>query len=356
MTSREGVKAGALGRLLEESNPAVRALTLTDVLGRPAGEREVMVAREALLASNTINTIRKAQGGRGYWPPAGGCYNPKFTASVWQLMLLAEMGTPRTAWIESAIERFLGQHQMESGALSAASIDEEARWRRAHGGKGDREGEPCLAGNMLRTLLVFGYGEDPRVKKVVDWLPELQLPDGGWNCDYPARRPRHSSFMSTIEPLWGYSEIPRQRWTRKMKRSIEHGAEFLLAHRIYKSHHDWRTVSLRDMGDVFEGELVTMFHFPMYYYYDALHALRVLTKLGYQDDERIGDAMHLMLSKRSAEGKWILEGDWVRERRAHKRRTLVAIEEINRPSKWITLNCYRVLANTGRLALPSGAD
>jgi hypothetical protein len=96
---------------------------------------------------------------------------------------------------------------------------------------------------------------------------------------------------------------------------------------------------------------VTRFHFPMYYYYDALHALRVLTKLGYQDDERISDAVQLILSKRTSDGKWLLEGDWVRERTKQDRKPLVTIEELMEPSKWVTLNCYRVLAKTSELEL-----
>ncbi len=195
---------------------------------------------------------------------------------------------------------------------------------------------------MVRTLLVFGYREDPRVKKAINWMPEQQLDDGGWNCNYPEKKVKHSSFMSTIEPLWAYSEIPREKWTRKMKRSMEQGAEFLLMHRIYKSdHHHWKH-SL---------PFATTLHFPMYYYYDALHGLRVLAKLGYGDDERVRDAVHLILSKRCPDGKWLLEGDWSREpeAQASKRKAVVDVEELWKPSKWVTLNCYRSLTATGDL-------
>ncbi len=107
------------------------------------------------------------------------------------------------------------------------------------------------------------------------------------------------------------------------------------------------------MSTVFTGGLVTKFHFPMYYYYDALHALRVLTRLGYHEDERITDSIHLLLSKKTPEGRWLLEGDWVRERTDKTRKALVTIEELMKPSKWVTLNCYRVLARTGELDLPN---
>ena len=180
-------------------------------------------------------------------------------------------------------------------------------------------------------LVVFGYGEDPRLRKAIDWMPEHQQEDGGWNCDYPLRKVKHSSFMSTVEPLWAYSEIPRSKWTRKVKHSIERGAEFLLMHHVYKSdHHDWTPTELW-------GEQPTKFHFPMYYYYDALHGLRVLVKLGYGGDERVRDAVHLVLSKKTPEGKWLLEGDWLREwkgkTKVKRRRTIVNIEHLVKPSK-----------------------
>jgi hypothetical protein len=79
----------------------------------------------------------------------------------------------------------------------------------------------------------------------------------------------------------------------------------------------------------------------------------VLTKLGYHDDERIRDAVDLVLSKKNPDGKWLLEGDWVRERKEKTRKTLVTLEQLNEPSKWVTLNCYRALAKTGDLELPS---
>ncbi|HVH14896.1 MAG TPA: hypothetical protein VNA15_04160 [Candidatus Angelobacter sp.] len=224
-----------------------------------------------------------------------------------------------------------------------------------------------MTGNMARTLHVLGYNTDSRVRKAIDWLPKAQLEDGGWNCDYPEYqgiKVRHSSFMSTIEPLWAYSEIPKQRLTRRIRRSIERGAEFLLMHRLYKAdHHEWMP-----MNPTF-----TSLHFPMYYYYDALHGLRVLTKLGYGDDERMRDAAHLVMSKRRPDGRWVLESDWFSQpaestpwlsKKPGERPwgpsdpwgnsiagwSRFDLEQVGAASKWVTLNCYRALIRTGDIA------
>ncbi len=268
----------------------------------------------------------------GLWPPKETCYRPKWTSAVWQLLLLAELAAPIDGGIKSEVERFLDLHQVESGSFACPSRLET---------RGKRWDEPCLTGNMIRTLIRLGYANDRRVKKAIDWLPAQQLKDGGWNCDFPEKKVKHSSFMSTIEPLWAYSEIPRGKWTRKMKRTVENGAEFLLMHHLYKSdNHHWR-----DTYPFF-----TQMHFPMYYYYDVLHGLRVLTKLGYADDERTRSAVNLLLSKRRPDGRWNLEGDWFREaekRSTERRKAPVKVEKIGEPSKWVTLNAFRVLAQTG---------
>jgi len=328
------MKDAALEWLLEPSNPSVRFHTLTDVLGRPSRDLEVVAAKKRIANYGPVKKTMSAQTRDGYWRPKETCYRPKWTAAVWPLVLLGELGSEADPRIKAECERFFDLHQADSGAFVCPSRVET---------KGKRWDEPCLTGNMIRTLIKLGYGNDPRVKKAIEWLPQHQLEDGGWNCDFPEKKVKHSSFMSTIEPFWAYSEIPRQKWTRKMKRSIDGAAEFLLMHRVYKSdNHHWKETY----------PFFTSFHFPMYYFYDALHGLRVLTKLGYSDDERIKDAKHLLLSKRRPDGTWNLEGDWFREGdffypSGKGRKAPVEIEKIGQPSKWITLNAYRVLTRTG---------
>jgi hypothetical protein len=292
----------------------------------------------------------------GYWPKKDTCDSPRFTGAIWALTLLGEMAVVPESRVKKECERFFNLHQAENGSFS---------YRSNLQGKKHYD-EPCLTGNMARTLLALGYREDPRVERAIDWMPEAQLEDGGWNCDYPqfeGVKVRHGSFMSTIAPLWAYSEIPRQTWTRRMKRSIERGAEFLLMHHLYKAdHHEWMPMN----------RTITILHFPMYYYYDVLHGLRVLAKLGYGDDERIRDAAHLVMSKRRPDGKWVLESDWFSEPGASTRwlkpkagetspgptdpwgnslagATKYDLEQVGKPSKWITLNCYRALVQTGDL-------
>jgi hypothetical protein len=323
--------------LLDSRNPSVKLQVLTDLQHRAENDKEVVATRKKIPTYRPVKKVMEAQTKGGYWSPKDDCYRPKWTSAVWQLALLGELAVPADSEIKAECERFLDLHQAESGAFVCPPKQIS----------GKRWDEPCLTGNMIRTFIKFGYGDDRRVQKAIDWMPEAQLEDGGWNCDHPEKKVKHSSFMSTIEPLWAYSEIPRRKWTRKMKRTIDSGAEFLLMHHVYKSdNHHWQETY----------PMFTKLHFPMYYFYDILHALRVLTKLGYGDDKRIRSAVQLLLSKRRPDGSWNLEGDWYREGdffypSGKGRKAPVAIEEIGKPSKWITLNSLRVLSATGDLDL-----
>src|SRR5712664_2618351 len=276
------MKPPGLDWLLEREDPPIRLFALQDILGRSPKSKEVLETREQIRKYSPVRKVLGARTKDGYWLPKETCYTPKWTSTVWPLMLLGEMGFTPDEGVKRACETFLDLHQLDNGAFTCPSPMDVRRYVRRHPrAKAVRWEEPCLTGNMIRTLLVFGYGDDNRVKKAIDWMPEHQLEDGGWNCNYPEKKVKHSSFMSTIEPLWAYSDIPRQRWTRKMKRSINDGAEFLLMHHVYKSdNHHWQETY----------PFFTKLHFPMYYFYDILHALRVLTKLGYEDDERIKSA------------------------------------------------------------------
>jgi len=68
---------------------------------------------------------------------------------------------------------------------------------------------------------------------------------------------------------------------------------------------------------------------------DVLEILGILTKLGIKDD-RMQEAVNLVLSKQNADGRWILENTF--NGRFHTN-----IESKGKASKWITLNALRML-------------
>ncbi len=100
----------------------------------------------------------------------------------------------------------------------------------------------------------------------------------------------------------------------------------MLIHHIYKRSHDLGRISK-------PGWL--KFGFPLMYQTDVLEILCIMTRLGYRD-ERMREAIDLLVSKQDKQGKWKLENTF-------NGQFQVDIEQKGRPSKWVTLNALRVL-------------
>lgn len=187
----------------------------------------------------------------------------------------------------------------------------------------------CLTGNMATALIRIGYANDSRLRKALKWLVKIQNKDGGWLCPYwkAHTKDTHGCFHGTICPLEAFSEVPKDNLTKDMEHAIERGAEFLLMHRLFKAdHHDYKVIK----------QSWLKLSFPWFYGYNILRGLDVLTKLGYGNDERLNDAIKVLLQKRQDNGTWVLES-------APIGRMQTNIEAKGKPSKWITLIALRVL-------------
>lgn len=175
--------------------------------------------------------------------------------------------------------------------------------------------------------------EDPRVQQGVNWIVKyarfddgIKEPPRGWPYNNKFCWGTHTCHMNVVKILKALAEIPPSKRSKEVKDTIDRGAEHMLKHHVHKRSHDLSRVSKPSW---------LRFGFPLMWQTDALEVLTILTKLGFKD-ERMREAVDLVISKQDDHGRWRLE------------RTLnglfyVDIEEKGKPSKWITLNALRVL-------------
>jgi prenyltransferase beta subunit len=329
--------------LLEESNPSVRYFTMMDVLGKSESDLDVVEAKHAIPNSRVVQKILENQNSAGFWEEQYSPYIPKYKASYWQIMILGQLGMDKSdARVRKACEHIF-QFQLEEGGFTSQTRETVSREYDLRSRKGHRlpsrkewistivheQQLSCLTGNMIAALVRLGYADDMRVKRALDWLVKVQNEDGGWLCPYWRAhiRDRHSCFYGTICPLEAFSELNKEQLTKSIKKTVERGAEFLLMHRLFKAdHHDYKIINRSWL----------QFSFPWFYGYNILRGLDVLTKLGYVDDERLNDAIKILMEKRQSNGKWTLENTPVGRMQTN-------IETKGKPSKWITLIALRVL-------------
>jgi hypothetical protein len=329
--------------LLEKSNPSVRYFALRELLDEPVDSGEVVAAKGPIPESAIVRKILSKQDPRGYWEEPNSPYLPKYKSSYWTIMILSRLGLDRTHERVASACEFIFRFQQGEGGFSSDTVETalmEYEYRRRKGKILPPKSEfvssliyesqlTCLTGNMTAALIRLGYEADLRVKKAIRWLVKVQDRDGGWLCPYwkAHKRDRHACFMGTICPMEAFSEVSAKNLTNDMKETVSRAAEFLLMHRLFKAdHHNYGVINKSWL------EL----SYPWFAGYNVLRGLDVLTKLGYSKDERLCDAVEVLLQKRQSNGAWILQN-------SSEGRMQANMEKKGQPSKWITLIALRVL-------------
>lgn len=313
--------------LLEQDpdNPGVRYFALRDLLGRHENDPEVRQARADVMTTGPVPVILDNQHPDGYWVKPGGGYSPKYQSTVWQIILLVELGAdPADKRVQRGCEYVLSHSIAANGAFSANQ-------RPVPSGS-----IHCLNGNLLYALLHLGYANDARVQTALDWQVRAITGDGA--IEYYKSGTAGPTFACGVnlgQPCgWGAVKamkaliaVPPNQHRPAINRAIEAGAEFLLS---------------RDpaVADYPYTERVSStwfkFGFPLSYWSDVLETAAVLVDLSYGEDPRLANTFQLILSKQDARGRWKLENSL-------NGKIWADIERKGKPSKWVTLRALRVL-------------
>jgi hypothetical protein len=314
-----GPPASVLRWLLEPAQPAVRYRTLTELLGRPPTDPEVREAKGTIPSVGFVAELLQGRDPEGWWVNERSLYAPKYLATNWRMLVLADLGADRSY---PAIQRSC-ELWMKRFALAGGGV----------GGNSKGTGHHCVVGNMTRALIRLGYADDRRIRKSLDWLVGTADPRGGWSCFGRGRN------LDSWEGLSAFAAYPRPRWTAAMTEAVERGAEFFLQRELHRQgtkYAPWYR-----------------FHYPVHYYYDVLVGLDLLTSLGYGDDRRLGFALDLLRRKRRPDGRWNLDAvhpdvdgflaRWY-DRHPTQRPIPLTVEPAGRPSKLITLTAWKILA------------
>ncbi len=113
---------------------------------------------------------------------------------------------------------------------------------------------------------------------------------------------------------------------RALRAAQRRGREFLLVHRLFRSH---RT------GNIIRPEF-TRFAFPPRWHYDILRALDHFQAADAPRDPRLAEAVDVVRSRGREDGRWPLEY-------SYKGKTYFQLERVGAPSRWNTLRALRVL-------------
>ena len=332
----ERLNANPIPWLLEEDPtlPSVRYLALRDLLQLPPSDPELVKAQADVMSSGPVPTILSQQADEGYWEKPGPGYASKYTGTVWQVIMLAQLGADgRDPRMRAACEYVLTHSCASCGGFSMTGTA---------GGL-----LHCLQGNLCASLLDLGYGNDHRLQQALDWLARSITGEGIAPSDddqAPVRYLRSAncapgfccSGNNRIPCAWGavkamlaLGKAPINGRTPAMQAAIHQGIDFLLS----------RDPATADYPSGFTDKPSGSWFklgMPIGYVTDVLQNLEALISLGVSADPHLHRALTWLLDKQDSQGRWQMEY-------SYNGKTWADIEEKGKPSKWVTLRALKVL-------------
>jgi len=302
---------------LLESDPAIRWQVMRDLT--EASAEEIATERARVATEGWGGQLLALQTPDGSW--AG-----EWDATMHALMLLRDLGLDPTS---------------EQACQAVGLVRDRVRWR---GWDWDGtwrgrefigipffagEVEPCINGQVGAVGAYFGQD----IQRIIDRLLGEQLADGGWNCE-TANGSTRSSFNTTIcvlEALLAYEQAGGNK--PKVVEARLRGQEYLLERHLFRRLSTGEVITQDREGE----STFTRFAFPTWWHYDVLRGLEYLRSADVTPDERMAEAIALVVSKRDAHGRWPLE-----TRYPVKMPVEIDVSE-GQPSRWNTLRALRVL-------------
>ena len=181
---------------------SVRHAALTRLLGAAPDAPEVQEARRALMTESPVPRILAEQQADGHWEGPDRFSTAKYRGTVWQLIILAELGADGAdARVRAGCEAVLRDSQdPDSGGFSTG------RSKKAGGGLHSMV-IPCLTGNLVFSLVRLGMLDDPRVQRALDWITTYQR----FNC-------REEGSVRCGGPSTSRACRRASRWARRPRR------------------------------------------------------------------------------------------------------------------------------------------
>jgi len=301
---------------LLDSDPSIRWQVMRDLIG--ASAEDVAAERARVAIGGAGARLLALQGTDGRW--SGAAWSRGWNSTMHVLMLLRDMGLdPASTQACRALN--LVRDRVTWKGCGPEECDGNAFF--------EGELEPCINGQVGAVGAYFGQN----VRSIIDRLRVEQLPDGGWNCEASSGSTR-SSFNTTIcvlEALLAY-----ERATGGSPKVIEarlRGHEYLLDRRLFHRLSTGEVIERDRKG----GSAWTRFAFPTWWHYDVLRGLEYLRRAGIAPDERVAEAIELVVSKQDGDGRWPLDT------RYPGKMPLEIDEGEGRPSRWNTLRALRAL-------------
>ena len=321
----------SLDWLFESDDFGVKYLALRDLV--EADTKKLTDACAQAHNKGPIATVLANMQKEGYWEKPGHGYYPKYTGTVWSVILLAQLGASpeMDRRVATACSYILENALMVGGQFTVNGLPS---------GTAD-----CLQGNLCASLLDFGC-EDKRLDKAFEWMARSVTGEGiepmtekkapvryyagkcgpNFCCGANNKLP---CAWGAVKVMLAFSKLPNERRTPIIEKAIQVGIDFLFSTDPARADYPCG-YSNKPSGNWWK------FGFPVFYVADLLQNVEVLVRLGYGNDPRIANALSIIRDKQDSQGRWMMEYNY-------SGKMWLEFGSKKQSNKWVTLRVLRVL-------------
>jgi hypothetical protein len=250
----------------------------------------------------------------GMW--GGGVYSPKWISTHYTLLDLKNLGIP----------------QSNKQYIEGSKILLDKLWHNTKGVAKQRKQDICVCG-MLLSICCHAKLQPDLFNDIIDYIILHHMHDGGWNCSW-WKGSKISSLHTTLNILECIRDLEANNYSYridelKILRNKAH--ELLLKRHLFKS---------LSTGEVIKPQFLMM-PYPCRWKYDILRCMDYFQSVKTPYDDRMKDALDIILKKRRKNGRWVV---------SHKYAGLTHfdMERGGTDSRWNTLRALRVLNSLNR--------
>ena len=331
MPKKADTENNVLEWLLESGDIGVKYLAMRDLL--ETTPEELLAVKKSAHTGGPIATVLDKMHPEGYWEKPGVGYYPKYTGTVWSVILLAQLGAspeidPRVA---TACSYILDNNLTQGGHLTVNGLPS---------GTAD-----CLQGNLCDSLLELGYN-DPRLDKAFEWMARSVTGEGvapmqektaplryyagkcgpNFACGSNNKLP---CAWGAVKMMIAFGKLPKEKRTPLIDKAIQMGIDFLVGKDPVTADYPCGWAS-KPSGNWWK------FGFPVFYVTDILQIAEALVALGYGQDPRLTNTIKFIREKQDSQGRWSLEYDYTGK-------TWIDFGPKKQPNNWVTWRALRVL-------------
>ncbi len=327
--------------LLHSEEPSIRWKVRVGVLDEDPDSKQIRALREEIRISRRVKRLLACRDNKGELIGGRGVY-AKWQGAHWILATLADLGYPERdeALVpvrDQILDCWLGKEfYMEFEAKSKADAYKS-------------NGVPIMQGRYRRCASQQGYAlysliklglENERAHDLAERLLHWRWPDGGWNCDKEPSASK-STFIHTVHSMRALHLYGTRFRKKQALAAAKQAAEIFLCRQLFKRKSD---------GSIIKDEFIKL-HYPLYWHYDIMLALKVFAETHQIHDERCAAALDLLESKQLPDGGWPAESryysvsdkiklnadwvDWGGTRKTHM-------------NPWVTVDALAVLKSAKR--------